>query len=85
MKLDLKNKTAIWVITPNGVKLAQLLSQKLSEADVYLSRKIEEMPLGCLSFENLSETINHNFNRYSGHIFHEHRYRRARHCSARKH
>ncbi len=57
------------MITPNGIKLAQLLSRKLSETDVYLSRKIEEMPLGCISFESLSETINHNFSRYSGHIF----------------
>ena len=69
MKLDYKNKMAIWVITPNGVKLAQLLSRKLSQADVYISRKIEEMLPGCSSFERLSETINHNFNRYSGHIF----------------
>jgi cobalt-precorrin 5A hydrolase len=69
MQVSDKNKTAIWVITPNGVKLAQLLIRKLSETDVYVSRKIEEMPLGCISFESLSETINHDFNRYGGHIF----------------
>lgn len=69
MQVSEKNKTAIWVITPNGVKLAQLLIGKLSETDVYVSRKIEETPPGYISFESLSETINHHFNRYCGHIF----------------
>ena len=64
-----KDKTAIWVITPNGTKLAEILSRNLSESDVYISQKIAETPIGCLSFENLSETLRHKFNQYSGHIF----------------
>jgi cobalt-precorrin 5A hydrolase len=64
-----KNKTAIWVITPNGTKLAELLSRNLSESDVYISRKIAPAPIGHLSFQSLSETLNQKFKRYSGHIF----------------
>ena len=64
-----KDKTAIWVITPNGTKLAEILFRNLSRSDVYISRKIAETPIGHLSFENLSETLSHKFNQYSGHVF----------------
>ena len=64
-----KNKTAIWVITPNGTKLAEILSRNLSESDVYISQKIAETPLGHLLFQSLSETLSHKFSQYSSHIF----------------
>ena len=64
-----KDKIAIWVITPNGTKLAELLSLNLSESDVYISRKIAPAPIEHLSFQSLSETLNQKFKRYSGHIF----------------
>jgi len=64
-----KNKTAIWVITPNGTKLAELLARELSESDVYISRKIVPTQIGHLRFQSLSETLNQKFKRYSGHIF----------------
>jgi hypothetical protein len=52
-----KSKTAIWVITPNGTKLAEMLSRDLTESDVYISRKIAPTQIGHLRFENLSETL----------------------------
>jgi len=64
-----KNKTAIWVITPNGIKLAEKLSPKLPKSDVYVSQKIAEAPFGHFSFQSLSETVSHKFSQYSGHIF----------------
>jgi cobalt-precorrin 5A hydrolase len=64
-----KNKTAIWVITPNGTKLAETLSRDLLESDVYISQKIASPPIGHLRFQSLSETVNQKFKRYSGHIF----------------
>ena len=64
-----ENKIAIWVITPNGTKLAEILSRKLSESDVYISRKIAPTPIGHLSFQSLSEALSHKFDQYSGHIF----------------
>ena len=69
MDLVKKNKTAIWVITPNGTKLAEMLSRKLSQSDVYISRNIASTPIGHLRFQSLSEALSHKFNRYSGHIF----------------
>jgi cobalt-precorrin 5A hydrolase len=66
---DKKDKIAIWVITPNGIKLAEKLLRHLAEADVYASQKIADTPDGCLSFRNLSGTLAVQFNRYSGHIF----------------
>jgi cobalt-precorrin 5A hydrolase len=64
-----KDKIAIWVITPNGTKLAETLVRNLPKADVYISQKIVESPHDHLSFQNLSETLNHKFDQYGGHIF----------------
>ena len=64
-----KEKIAIWVITPNGTKLAKTLYHNLARVDVYISKKIVEAPDDYLSFQNLSETLNHKFDRYDGHIF----------------
>ena len=64
-----KDKIAIWVITPNGTKLAEMLSRDMTESDVYISRKIAPIQLENLRFESLSETLNQKFKRYSGHIF----------------
>ena len=63
------NKIAIWVITPNGIRLAETLLRNLPAADVYISQKIVETPDAHLSFQNLSETLEHNFVQYGGHIF----------------
>ena len=64
-----KDKIAIWVITPNGTKLAEMLSRDLTASDVYISRKIAPTQIGHLRFESLSETLSQKFKRYSGHIF----------------
>jgi cobalt-precorrin 5A hydrolase len=63
------NKTAVWVITPNGVKLASLISDKLTDCDVFISQKIEEKPTDWLWFESLSKALSDAFGRYSGHVF----------------
>ena len=64
-----KEKIAVWVITPNGVKLAQTLSRNLSGAALYISEKIREAANGHVSFQNLSETVRQNFDQFDGHIF----------------
>jgi cobalt-precorrin 5A hydrolase len=63
------DKKAIWVITPNGSKLAEILSRNLSESDVYISQKVSETAIGHLSFQSLAETLEKEFHRYTGHIF----------------
>ena len=64
-----KNSIAIWVITPNGAKLARIICRHLPGADIYISQKIIETPEGHLSFQNLSQTLHHKFVQYSGHVF----------------
>ncbi|MGD8292443.1 MAG: cobalt-precorrin 5A hydrolase [Desulfobacterales bacterium] len=63
------DKTAVWVITPNGVKLARLISDKLTDCDVFISQTIEEKPTDWLWFESLSKALSDAFGRYRGHIF----------------
>ena len=63
------DKIAIWVITPNGIKLAETLARNLLETDVYISQKIVETPDAHLSFQNLAEALQHKFVHYCGHIF----------------
>ncbi len=69
MLSDKTDISAIWVITPNGTKLAEMLSRNLSESDIYISQKIIETPIGHFSFQSLSETLEKKFHRYTGHIF----------------
>ncbi len=63
-----KNKTAIWVITPNGTQLADMLSMNVSDVDVYISQNIRETT-ACFKFRSLSGTLKKKFHQYSGHIF----------------
>jgi len=63
-----KNKIAIWVITPNGTRLADMLSMNVSDVDVYVSQNIRETT-ACFKFRSLSGTLGKKFRQYSGHIF----------------
>ncbi len=64
-----KNNIAVWVITPNGAKLARTLCRHLPGVDIFISQKIAVTPDDDFSFQNLSETLHHKFVQYSGHIF----------------
>ena len=63
------DKIAVWVITPNGTKLAETLSRNLTGAALYISEKICEAADDHVSFQNLSETVHQEYDRYDGHIF----------------
>jgi cobalt-precorrin 5A hydrolase len=63
------NNVAVWALTPNGVKLAGNIRQSLTDADVYVSQNIRETAFGHFAFQTLRETINKQFDQYSGHIF----------------
>ncbi len=64
-----KNKTAIWVITPNGVGIAQQIQNHLTGTDVHISAKIKPEANDGLMFDKLSEVIKHKFEQYEAHIF----------------
>jgi cobalt-precorrin 5A hydrolase len=63
-----KHKMAIWVITPNGTRLADMLSMNMSDVDVYVSQNIRETA-ACFKFRSLSGTLAKKFHQYTGHIF----------------
>ena len=57
-----KNNIAVWVITPSGVRLADILSMNVADVDVYVSQNIRQttatfidsmsaspMPLGVMT------------------------------------
>ena len=64
-----EDKTAIWVITPNGVALAQQIKTRLTEADIYISANIKPNANHHLTFDKLSEVIEQQFEQYAAHIF----------------
>jgi cobalt-precorrin 5A hydrolase len=64
-----KDKTAIWVITPNGVAIAQQINKYLTEADIYISAKIKPDANHPLTFRKLSDAMTEKFRQYSAHIF----------------
>ncbi|MGD9181389.1 MAG: cobalt-precorrin 5A hydrolase [Desulfobacterales bacterium] len=69
MPAQQKDKTAIWVITPNGVVIAQQIKKHLTEADIYISAKIKPDANQPLTFHKLSDAMTEKFRQYSAHIF----------------
>jgi len=60
---------AIWVITPNGSKLAGTLGRSLTEADIYVSDHIDRPRYRHIPLQKLSHELAEKFDNYSGHIF----------------
>ena len=69
MPAQQKDKVAIWVITPNGVAIAQHIKKVLTQADIYTSAKIKPASNLPLTFHKLSDAMTKNFYQYSAHIF----------------
>jgi len=61
-------KTAIWVVTPNGLKLAARISANMPDVDLYVSASLETQ-LPHRSFERLATAIAQQFAIYGGHVF----------------
>ena len=64
-----KDKIAIWVITPNGIKIARRIAADLPDVDLHMSGGLEVTVADALTFDKLSEEIVEKFNQYTGHIF----------------
>jgi cobalt-precorrin 5A hydrolase len=63
------HKLAIWIVTPNGAKLAGKLYENLKDVDLYVSKNSIETAFVHIEFEGLAETLKPKFHQYSGHIF----------------
>ena len=62
---------ALWVVTPNGRKLARQLREKWPEATLWSSGHLpldEDAVHGC-TFDRLASAVEENFTRYAGHVF----------------
>jgi cobalt-precorrin 5A hydrolase len=64
-----KDITAIWVITPNGIKIARRIAARLPGADLYASAKSRPGKLKATTFEKLSDAVAEKFQEYRAHIF----------------
>jgi cobalt-precorrin 5A hydrolase len=69
MPASAENRTAIWVITPNGRTIAHRITKYLPDADLYLSDKISPGRLKAARFNKLSDALAERFLRYKAHIF----------------
>jgi cobalt-precorrin 5A hydrolase len=69
MPAQTKDKTAIWVITPGGVAIAQQIKKCLTQADIYISAKIKPGANHPLTFRKLSDAMTEKFRPYGAHIF----------------
>jgi cobalt-precorrin 5A hydrolase len=62
------DKIAIWVVTPNGLTLAEKVIANLPGAELFLSVKLAS-PVPGTSFDRMSAAVSENFKSFSGHIF----------------
>jgi cobalt-precorrin 5A hydrolase len=69
MLASTNNKTAIWVITANGVAIAQQITKNLPDADLYASAKVSPGKMKALIFDKLSDDLAERFHQYQAHIF----------------
>jgi cobalt-precorrin 5A hydrolase len=68
MKTSNAEDIAIWVVTPNGLALAEKILSDLSAAQLFVSSKLETgQP--CKQFGRLSAAVAENFTSYAGHVF----------------
>jgi len=69
MNISQKDNLAVWVITPNGVELADKIVQALPETHVYTKAGLSRLERHARQYENLSDALSGLFHRYAGHVF----------------
>ncbi|MCP4746206.1 MAG: cobalamin biosynthesis protein CbiG [Desulfobacteraceae bacterium] len=66
-----KNKLAVWVLTPNGLAIAQRLTRHWQDAHLFCSQRIapESIADRTTCFDSLMEAVGARFNDFGGHLF----------------
>ena len=64
-----KTRLAVWILTPNGMLLADKILQNFPDVSLHASQNIEAATTGYQTFQNLTESIKQKFYQYTGHIF----------------
>jgi cobalt-precorrin 5A hydrolase len=61
--------TAIWAISPNGVRLARQLADGIPGSQVFLSARLASGADGTARFDRLTNEVHRQFGRFSRHVF----------------
>jgi cobalt-precorrin 5A hydrolase len=64
-----KNRLAVWILTPNGIRLGEKIRQDLPDVDGFVSPRITDVSADWHTFQNMAEAIKQKFRNYAGHIF----------------
>lgn len=64
-----KTSIAVWAITPNGKKLADTISQSMSDVYLFCSENISPTGQKDKKFRSLADTVRTEFHNFKGHIF----------------
>lgn len=59
----------MWILTPNGTRLAAAISQNLPNVGLFASQNIPGISGDACRFESLPAAVAQNFSRFAGHIF----------------
>lgn len=69
MTRSTKDALAVWVITSNGVGLAEKIVAALPQTQVHVKSGLSALGPRVREFENLSGALDEDFHRYTGHVF----------------
>ena len=63
------SRTAVWALTPNGVRLARIIAGGMTGYTLFLSEKQAAGIDGAVRFNRLKDEIDRQFAKFSGHVF----------------
>jgi cobalt-precorrin 5A hydrolase len=63
------SRTAVWALTPNGVRLARIIAGGMTGCTLFLSEKQAAGIDGAVRFNRLRDEIDRQFAQFSGHVF----------------
>lgn len=66
--MNTENKTAVWVITRGGLKIAETLTKEKNHFVFFVSKTVDNHT-GDVVFDSLKSSVKENFSRFRGHLF----------------
>jgi len=66
--MNTEHKTAVWVITRGGLRIARTLKEKDPDVFLFLSDRFDDDAADA-TFSSLRESVSENFSRHSHHLF----------------
>ena len=66
---DARRSIAIWALTPDGARIAQIIAHRFRGASVFTGRAVSRPPEGAASFSSLADAVAAEFTRFEAHVF----------------